>query len=236
MFCIKIAGVPIGIENQYLYVERQCEGYKTDLESPAFTVSVSEKEILEERGEDSRFSIGYCESLCLFRKLCWRLASYGAFLMHSSAVAVDGRAYVFAAPSGVGKTTHTKLWVEKFGERAQVVNGDKPVFRFIDNTLYACGTPWKGKECLGSNIMCPVQAVCFLEQSRENRIRPLSHEEITERIFHQILIPKGEEDFNYFWPLLEKLITETDFYLLQCNREPEAAQLAYQSMREGMNR
>ena len=79
--------------------------------------------------------------------------------------------------------------------------------------------------------MCPVQAICFLEQSPQNHIRPLSMEEVTGRIFHQILIPKDQEDFDCFWPLLEKMMTMVDFYLLQCNRKPEAAQLAYRTMR-----
>ena len=231
MFCIRIADVPIGIDNRYPFIYRQCKGYITDSDEPEFTVRVSEEEILEEQKGDMRFSNGYCESLCLYRKICSKLPAYGAFLMHSAVIAVDDVAYVFSAPSGVGKTTHIRLWLEQSGQRARVVNGDKPIFRFVGETLYACGTPWKGKEDMGSNIMCPVQAICFLEQSPQNHIRPLSMEEVTGRIFHQILIPKDQEDFDCFWPLLEKMMTMVDFYLLQCNRKPEAAQLAYRTMR-----
>ena len=143
----------------------------------------------------------------------------------------DGMAYAFAAPSGTGKTTHTRLWLQQFGSRAQVINGDKPVYRFLDQRLYACGTPWQGKEQMGNNLICPVQAICFLEQSPNNEIRPLQPAEINSRIFRQILIPKEEQDFDRFWPLLERLVTSVNFYLLKCNREPEAAQLAYQTMR-----
>ncbi|HIX58415.1 MAG TPA: hypothetical protein IAA45_01690 [Candidatus Blautia gallistercoris] len=159
------------------------------------------------------------------------LTKYDAFLLHSAVVAVDGKAYAFAAPSGVGKTTHTQLWLRLFGERAQMVNGDKPIFRFMDGVLYACGTPWQGKEELGNNIMRPVQAICFLEQSTENQIYSLNAKEVSRRIFSQILIPKEETEFDRFWKLLEKLLAAVDFYLLCCNRDLEAAQLAYQSMR-----
>ena len=196
VFCVEIAGIPIGIENQYPFVYKQCEGYIERAKPPAFKVSVSEKEVLEEQNGNFQFSRGYCESLCLYRKICCKLAVYDAFLMHASVIAVDGVAYAFTAPSGIGKTTHTKLWLKEFGERVQVVNGDKPVFRFIGDTLYACGTPWQGKEGLGNNIMCPLKAVCFLEQSKTNHIRLLRPDEVTERIFHQILIPKEEEEFN----------------------------------------
>lgn len=230
MFCIKIADIPIGINNRYPYVRHLCREFEVT-EAPAFSVSVTEEEISEEQNGEKRFSRGYCESLCVYRKICCRLARYDAFLMHSAVIAVDGAAYVFAAPSGTGKTTHIRLWLEAFGDRARVINGDKPVFRFKDGVLHACGTPWQGKERMGCNEMCPVQAVCFLEQSCENRIRRLGVEEVNGRIFHQILIPKEEQDFTCFWPLLEKLVTATDFYLLQCNREPEAALMAYQTIR-----
>lgn len=231
MFCIEIAGIQIGIDNRYPQVRRLCEGYETD-RPPVFTVRAAEEEIRAEQKGDSRFSPGYCESLCVYRQICCRLVYYDAVLIHSSVVAMDdGMAYAFAAPSGTGKTTHTRLWLEQFGSRAQVINGDKPVYRFVDQTLYACGTPWQGKERMGNNLICPVQAICFLEQSPNNEIRPLKGEEVSSRIFRQILMPKDREEFERFWPLLERLVTSVDFYLLKCNREPEAAQLAYQTMR-----
>ena len=231
MFCIRIADVVIGIENQYSYIKSQCIGYEIVGVSPAFTVGATEEEISKEQDGNIHLSRGDCESLCIYRKMCCRLARYHAFLMHSAAIAVDGEAYVFAAPSGTGKTTHIRLWLEKFGRRAQVVNGDKPVFRFKEDTLYACGTPWQGKENMGCNTMCPVRAVCFLEQSQINEIRTLTPEEAGRRIFSQLLIPREEQDFNYFWPLVDRLLATVDFYLLRCNMDPKAAELAYQSMR-----
>lgn len=233
MFCIEIAGLPIGIENQYPDVRRLCREYIVSVPDPVFTVCASKEEITEERNGDMRFSEGYCECLCLYRKICCRLARYDAFLMHAAVVAVDGEAYAFAAPSGVGKTTHLRLWLEEFGDRSQVVNGDKPIFRVIDGVLYACGTPWNGKERLGNQIMRPVRAVCFLERGEKNQIRALEQNEVNRRIFSQILIPKDEEDFDYFWPLLEKMTASVKFYLMKCNRELEAARMAYDTMRRG---
>ena len=230
MFCIKIADLSVGIDNRYSFVRRLCRGYETK-DPPAFTVRVTEQEITKEQNGEARFSRGYCESHCIYRKLCCRLAGYDAFLMHAAVVAVDDAAYVFAAPSGTGKTTHIRLWMKTFGDRARVINGDKPVFRFMDGILYACGTPWQGKERMGHNEMCPVRAVCFLERGEENRIRRLDQAEVNGRIFHQLLIPKDEQEFNCFWTLLERMTAKTPFYLLQCNREPEAARLAYETMR-----
>ena len=231
MFCIEMAGIPIGIDNRYEYIERLCRGYEIEGKAPDFTVSVTEEELQKAQDAERPYSSGYLESLCLYRKICLRLAKYQAFLMHSAVVAVDEKAYVFTAPSGTGKTTHIRLWLEMLGERVQVLNGDKPLYRFIDGVLYACGTPWQGKEHMGENIMRPVQGICFLEQSPENHIRTLSASEVTRRIFRQLLLPQEEEELDRYWALLEKMLDTVPFYLLECNRDPEAAHLSYETMR-----
>ena len=231
MFCIEIAGIPIGIDNRYKYIKRHCRGYEIEGKEPDFTVSVTEEEIEKAQHPEKPRSKGYVESLCLYRKIGLRLAKYQTFLMHSAVVAVDGKAYAFTAPSGTGKTTHIRLWLKMLGDRVQVLNGDKPLYRFIDGVLYACGTPWQGKEHMGENIMRPVQGICFLEQSPENRIRPLSASEVTRRIFWQLLIPEEEEELDRYWVLLEKMLDTVPFYLLECNRELEAARLSYETMR-----
>ena len=230
MFCIKLAGIPIGIDDRYPLVSEQCADYRTD-ETPAFTVRAADEELRRQQAEDPAAHLWYCESLCLYRKICLELPRYDAFLMHAAAVAVDGMAYAFAAPSGTGKTTHIRLWLEQFGDRARVVNGDKPIFRFLGDRLYVCGTPWMGKEQLGSNLMCPVAGICFLERGAVNEIEPLSPSEVSRRIFHQLLLPGDQERFDCFWRLLDRLLTAIPFYLLRCNREPDAALTAYQMMR-----
>lgn len=236
MFQIKMAGLVIGIENKYKHVSRLCEKYKVEDEKEDFRVSATDQEIREEQAGNTWFSLPYCESLCLYRTICLKLIAYDAFLMHSAAIAVDGEAYLFAAKSGVGKTTHMKLWMEEFGDRAQVVNGDKPVYRYLDGVLYACGTPWQGKEGLGNNIMVPVKAILFLERSTENRIRPMAQKEVIGRIFHQFLMPRDEDDMNHFMHMIEKMLASVDCYLLQCNQEREAARVAYEGCSEKTGR
>lgn len=244
MFRIQIAGIPIGIDNRFAYVRGLCSQYLTQ-EEPCFTVRASAEELAREADtdlilrqdlvHDALLLWGYYESLCLYRAICLRLLAYDAFLMHSAAIALDGMGYVFCAPSGTGKTTHIRLWQEQFGSRVQVINGDKPILRFQGGTLYACGTPWNGKEHLGSNIQCPVAGICFLEQSSRNRIRPLTGTEVSRRIFRQLLIPRDQAGADQLWNLLNRLLDTTPFYLLQCNMDPQAALLAYHTMRRNQD-
>ena len=86
-------------------------------------------------------TVAYMESSRLFYRA---LLENDGFYLHASAVCVDGRAYLFSGPSGMGKTTHTRLWQQIFGEKAQVINDDKPALRCLEGIWYAYGTPWCG--------------------------------------------------------------------------------------------
>lgn len=50
---------------------------------------------------------------------------YNGLMLHASAAALGGRAYLFPGPCGRGKSTHTHLWQQTFGEAVQVFNDDK---------------------------------------------------------------------------------------------------------------
>ena len=60
MFCIRIADVVIGIENQYSYIKSQCIGYEIVGVPPAFTVGATEEEISKEQDGNVHLSRGYC--------------------------------------------------------------------------------------------------------------------------------------------------------------------------------
>lgn len=236
MFKIRLANLVIGMENKYEYVRQLCREYETDVGIPDFCVSATEREIareqkgsVEDRGVGI-FSPQYCESICLYRAVCLKLVEYDAFLMHAAAVELDGETYLFTAKSGTGKTTHARLWLEEFGDRARMINGDKPVLRFLNERLYAFGTPWCGKENLGSNAVSPVKAICFLERGADNHIRRLGQGEVIGRIFHQLLMPREEETMIHFLDMVDRMIGTVDCYLLQCNMDREAARVAYEGM------
>lgn len=106
-------------------------------------------------------SLFYC--LCLF---------HGGIVLHSAAVNFNGGGLLFSAPSGTGKTTHADLWVEHAG--ASYINGDRPLLRFFDGALHACGTAWSGSVPTYHNACVPVTAIIFLERHDVNRIRELA--------------------------------------------------------------
>ncbi len=233
-FKIKICNIVIGIKHSYEYIRSLCREYTVDDgEMAEFFVSAdkaaieSEKLICPETYPD-----GVYEATCLHREIVRGLVKYGVMLMHSAVIAVDGRAYVFMAKSGVGKSTHISLWREVFGERAVVVNGDKPFFSFEDDVFTVHGSPWKGKEGLGEHISVPVSGICFLERGEVNSIVRATGSDTVGRIFHQILLPKSSEDLAVFMAMLDRVLRSVPFYILKCNMDREAAVVAYGAMRK----
>ena len=231
MFVIELAGVRIRIENRYSFIERQCRDFVCEGEDAAFAVSVTNNEILEEQ-KHGEFSDGYCESICLYRHICEELPAYNVFLMHSSVVEVDGYAYAFTAKSGVGKSTHTALWLKNI-PNARVLNGDKPLYRLVpDGSLTACGTPWNGKENWGENISAPLAAICFIERGAENRITPAVEEDVIGRLMHQLYLRGSRQSVAQQLCLMDALVRAVPYYVLECNISDEAAHVAYNAMRK----
>ena len=231
MFGIRIAELNVEIDHKYPFVKEFCREFLADFEVPDIRVFVSEAELEEERRIDPYGSSdGYLECICIYRKIALQLPRFDAMVFHASVVACDGEAYAFAAHSGTGKSTHTALWMQVFGEREQIVNGDKPVLRLVDGCWRAYGTPWRGKEKLGGNCSAPLKAICFLERGEVNRIAPLDSEQMIARLFGQVILPKDPEVAELFLTLLDSLVTNTPTYLLHCNMSPEAATVSHYGM------
>ena len=158
--------------------------------------------------------------------------SFQAYLLHCAVIEYNGEGYAFAAKSGTGKSTHIELWRKKFGENVHIVNGDKPIMRFVDNRLIAYGTPWCGKEGLNSNTSVPIKAICFIERAENNSIRRINTDEAISRIFHQVLALQDIQTVDAMVPLLDKTLRKVPCYVLGCNISEQAAEVAYNGMNE----
>lgn len=160
------------------------------------------------------------------------LLRFQGIMLHSSAVALDGKAYLFSGPCGMGKSTHTRLWQQVFGENAKVFNDDKPALRRLDDRWYAYGTPWCGKDGININMKVPLAGICFLKQSKENRIRRLNSAEALPLLLSQTM-RKFKDSSNTILLLehLDKLIREIPIFELENLPVPDAARLSYETMR-----
>lgn len=215
--------------------------------------AMSDEEMRFEGHEEIQYPKGYLETLAVYRKLCAQMASRGVILMHGSVIAVDGEGYLFTAASGTGKSTHVRLWRKLFGERAVMVNDDKPLVRVktLSNSplkeedaelrtdsknaadskrVIVYGTPWDGKHRLSTNISVPLKAICILERGAENEIHKITPQEAFPMLIQQSHRPEDPAAFIASMQLLGEVAKNTGLYRLHCNMEEEAAKVSYEGM------
>lgn len=241
----EIAGRRIKIMSIYDEVHKLCEDYIVeDAEKQAdFTITTTQADIDYERARSARedekegiairqFTDSYLETLAVYRKMAEQLLKYDTLLFHGSVIAVDGKGYLFTAKSGTGKSTHTGLWREYFGERAVMVNDDKPLLQMMKTGVLVYGTPWDGKHRLSNNMAVPLQAICILNRGKENRVEEITPKEAYALCLQQTHRPTSSEGLQKTLLLLDRLLKGTGLFRLYCNMDLEAAKVAY----EGMNK
>ncbi len=237
----RIADCNIRIQSIWDLVHRMCRDYEVS-EKPDVFIQIKQSDIDAERDEETiaaelehrqvrNRSDAYMETRAVHRKIAEKILDYDTLLFHGSAVAVDGYGYLFTAPSGTGKSTHARLWMEMLGDRAVMVNDDKPFLRVTESGVIIYGTPWNGKYGIGNNISAPLRAICVLEQAKENRITVLSGKEAVTSLMLQAYIPAEPVALQKTLKLLDRMARTVRFYHLQCNMDPEAAVLSWQTMR-----
>ena len=234
MVRIKLADIPIQMNNRFPELEWLCREYVTD-EAPKIVLSVTQEEIEEERSKQADiFTDGYLETICLYRKLALEMLKFDVFLMHASVLDVDGEGYAFLAHSGTGKTTQTRLWLEHFGHRSRVINGDKPLIRLTEEgTFIAYGTPWCGKEGMGCNALVPLKALFLLERSTVPTCEPADQEYSIDRLFHQLLMPEKPEQMMRLLDMVDKLVETVPCYRLCCDMTDASVVTAFNAARDG---
>lgn len=241
-FSMKVAARVVKVSAMFDSSKEYCKGYFCD-QQPDFSVELTAADIAFERDKSLKTNIAECvsprklsdaqlEITAIQRKIAEGMFAYDTLLFHGSAVAVDDKAYLFTAKSGTGKSTHTKLWRQLFGNRALMINDDKPFLRILPDGVLVCGSPWNGKHKLGNNVMVPLKAICILERGEENSISRVSAEEAVPMLLQQSNRPTKAPLVAKYMELLDALAGSVEFYRLQCNTAPDAAEVAYHAMRD----
>lgn len=160
----------------------------------------------------------------------WLLRNDG-IMLHSSAIEYNGKAYLFSGPSGMGKSTHTRLWRQTFGDAVKVFNDDKPALRQIDGIWYAYGTPWCGKDGININTKVPLAGICFLRRGDANTIRRLPPLQASSAIISQTIRRfNSEKGLAVMLGTVDKLVEKIPVYELACLPDEAAARLSHDTM------
>ena len=117
-----IAGLKVDIKNLCGRTAKQAAPYlsgnQDENQHIDITIDVTKKRVEEAMAEHPELNSDDWEYMLTGQDFYTRLIRFDGILLHSSCVVVDGYAYAFSADSGVGKSTHTQLWLKHFGDRA----------------------------------------------------------------------------------------------------------------------
>ena len=234
---IRLADQNIEIVTDSGYLQKQCLSYVAEFDEPDFTVNITEEDLeferqkhIERNGTDTPDREAVYESLAAYRKIAERMIDCDTLLFHGSAICADGQGYMFCAESGTGKSTHTRLWREHLtNHEIFMVNDDKPLIQIKDE-VRVFGTPWSGKHHLETNTDVPLKAVCFLERGETNHIEKISADEALPQLIRYSYHSEIPERVKRSIGLLIEMMRTVSFYRLQCNMDPEAAEVSFCGM------
>ncbi|MBO5927474.1 MAG: hypothetical protein J6Q32_01300 [Clostridia bacterium] len=234
MFKLKIADVVFGVHPIYADCKRFCSDFiYAGAEEPEFIIKIEKSDIEREKSacypED--YPESYLETLALSRIFSSKLLSqYQGMLFHCSSVKYNGNAYLFTAPSGTGKSTHASYWKRLLGDKAVIINDDKPIIRRINGKFYLFGSPWNGKHHIGVNDYAPLKAICVLTRGEQNSIEKINAEKAIPVLLEQTVRPSNAEDMFKLLDLIDAIVKESGLYLLKCNIDPESAKVSFKGM------
>ena len=227
----KIAALYISIKPLYKQTQKRLSPYLCDNDSFDLEVNITDSEISQYISKCSEFcSPEGAESVLILTSICNNVLSlFDGFFFHSSSLMIDGEAYVFTALSGTGKSTHTSLWREYFGDRVTMINDDKPIIRKHNGKFCIYGTPWMGKSDIGNNVKAPVKAVYILERGKENRAEWVKTGEVFRQILEATLVPSDRENMSKLLVLLDEFFSSVQLFRLSCTMDIEAVKTAYEA-------
>lgn len=226
----KIAGIIVDMNVHFPHLKSQGEDYKYSGPEPAdVTIRLSPEFYEQKLAENPHLDYEMIEYIWMGSEFYNALIHFNGMLLHSSCVVYNNEAYLFSAPCGTGKSTHTQLWLKRF-DGAYILNDDKPAIRLTENGVYAYGTPFSGKTNLNVNKGVPIKGICVLERDSYNHIEPIEPDDALFCILNQTVRPFNEEDMDKMLSTLDAVMKAVPVYRLYCNMELDAPETAYNGM------
>ncbi len=228
---LKITDLIVEVDVKGKLLESRIKPYIYNGDKEPDIVSIVSEQFYRDRNkEHEHLSFDECEYLYSGSFFYEQLALFNGLMLHSSCVEYKGKAYLFSAPSGTGKSTHTHLWL-KYLPNCRIINDDKPAIRIIDGVAYAYGTPWSGKTDENINEGVPIGGICFLGRG-ENKINRIPGIMALKLFMEQTVRPANKELMNKMLETLNIILTTVPIYQMTCDMSEDAVKTAVAGMVE----
>lgn len=174
---------------------------------------------------------GQPEEIGLLRRVGMELLeNHSGMYIHGAAVLYKGKAYLFTAPSGTGKSTHIRFWKQLLGDQAVILNGDKPFIRHTDGQLLVYGGPWRGKEGWGENRSAPLGGIFILRRGETDRVQRIDDFDALNELLAATIYPEDRDTTEKLMELIGRILESVPIRVLYCTKSLSAAQTAVQSI------
>ena len=152
------------------------------------------------------------------------LARRGYVSLHAASVEVNGEAFAFTGPSGLGKSTRAEAWIK--GIDAKLINGDRPLIDVRNGDLY--GVPWDGKEKCFRNVRYPLKAICEVRRSESVYVRKMSLSQKRSLLMKQCFLPMWDTETAAIQMMnITKLAKTMNIVRIFCGPNEEDARKLY---------
>lgn len=182
--------------------------------------------------------ISFYESFCknsnwlLYLMMERMILPFDRLILHASAVIYGGKAYLFSAHSGGGKSTHAALWVKHYG--ATLLNGDKVILERGEMGWIAHGSPIAGSSGVYCNKSAPIAAIIMLEKAPNNEITQISGRNALLQLYSEAVKSNWDENFNQrVLELIFSLLEQCRVFRLKCLPQTSAVDCVLREL-EGM--
>lgn len=159
------------------------------------------------------------------------IARADGFVFHCSYIEREGRAILFTAPSGTGKSTQADLWNSLRG--AEILNGDRAAVRIADGEILAEGIPFAGSSQYCKNRSLPIDAIVYLGQAPVTTIRRLRGYAAFARIWEGVSVNTWDKrDLELVSEAVQQVAQRIPLFHLTCTPDESAVTALEQALRK----
>ena len=155
----------------------------------------------------------------------------GGVILHCSYIDVGGRAILFTAPSGTGKSTQAELWKQLRG--AQIINGDRAAMAWRDGEAVAMGIPYAGSSVYCENRDLPLVAIVCLGQAPQTAIHRLGGYAAFRRVWEGCSVNSWDRaDMARASETVANILSRVPVFALDCTPDESAVIALERALRE----
>lgn len=150
----------------------------------------------------------------------------GRFAVHSASILYHEKAWLFSGHSGMGKSTHTALWHERF--QTPYLNGDLNLIGSEHGQLFVYGIPWCGTSGIFTTKKHPLGGIVLLGRHPElELVEELSAPDKILRVMQRMISPAWTAELlDRNLSFASEIAAKVPVFHLSCTMHPSAAQAA----------